>query len=198
MFYTSYQGGEDMEFTAKEEMLVDFFGQRRPLTQLDKIKLVFGFRVVTSELKKILAIYGIAIAFGLFWETILVQTGFLLVRQVAYGAHCSSFRLCLVVSSISFPSITWLALASPTNSFVVWGAFILGAIILLIIGPVSSKKTKVRSVAHRTFLFKKLYRRLIVLGGLLVIFPTSISVFFVVGFLKGIVLVVIAKIGGSY
>lgn len=198
MFYTSDQGGDEMEFTAKEEMLVDFFEHRRPLTQLDKIKLVYGFRVVTSELKKFLIIYGIAIAFGLFWRMLLVQIGFLLVRQVAYGAHCSSFKTCLIVSCISFPFITWLAVALPITSLVVWGAFLLGAVILLFIGPVSSKKTKVQGEAHRTFLFKKLYSRLIVFGGLLVIFPTSISVFFLAGFLKGIVLVVIAKIGGSH
>ncbi|WP_416141116.1 accessory gene regulator B family protein [Lysinibacillus capsici] len=108
-----------MEFTAKEEMLVDFFEHRRPLTQLDKIKLVYGFRVVTSELKKFLIIYGIAIAFGLFWRMLLVQIGFLLVRQVAYGAHCSSFKTCLIVSCISFPFITWLAVALPITSLVI-------------------------------------------------------------------------------
>ncbi|MEK5230288.1 accessory gene regulator B family protein [Lysinibacillus sp. FSL K6-0232] len=187
-----------MEFTAKEKMLVDYFEHRRSLTQLDKIKLVYGFRIVTSELKKFLVIYSIAIVFGLFWEMLLVQIGFLLVRQVAYGAHCPSFRTCLVVSSILFPFITWLAIALPITSFAVWGAFLLGAVILLLIGPVSSKKTKVRGEAHRTFLFKKLYRRLILLGILLLIFPTSISVFFVAGALKAVFLVIIAKLGGYH
>lgn len=198
MFYTGYRGDDDMEFTAKEEILVDYFDHKRPLTQLDKIKLVYGFRVVTSELKKLLVIYGIAIAIGLFWKMLLVQIGFLLVRQVAYGAHCSSYKTCLVVSSISFPFITWLAGALPITSLVVWGGFLLGAVILFFIGPVSSKKTKVRGEAHRTFLFKKLYRRVIVLGVLLVIFPTSISVFFVAGAFKAVVLVVIAKLGGYH
>nr|WP_254660153.1 hypothetical protein [Lysinibacillus xylanilyticus] len=91
-----------------------------------------------------------------------------------------------------------LAVALPITSLVVGGAFLLGAVILLFIGPVSSKKTKVRGEAHRTLLFKKLYSRLIVLGVLLVIFPTSISVFFVAGALKAVVLVVIAKLGGYH
>ncbi|TKI69776.1 hypothetical protein FC756_08870 [Lysinibacillus mangiferihumi] len=161
MLYTGYRGGDDMEFTAKEEMLVGYIEQRRLLTQLDKIKLVYGFRVVTSELKNFFIIYSIAFTFGLFWKMLLVHTGFLLVGQVAYGAHCSSFTTCLVVSSISFPLITWLAIALPITSRVVWGAFFLGAVILLFIGPMSSKKTKVRGEAHRTFLLKKLYSRLI-------------------------------------
>ncbi|WP_368072746.1 accessory gene regulator B family protein [Lysinibacillus xylanilyticus] len=103
-------------------MLVDYFEHRRPLTQVDKIKLVYGFRVVTSELKKFLVIYCIAIAFGLFWKMLLVQTGFLLVRQVAYGAHCSSFRTCLVVSSISFPFITWLSCSITYHFTRCWGS----------------------------------------------------------------------------
>jgi len=69
-----------------------------------------------------------------------------------------------------------LAVALPITSLVVGGAFLLGAVILLFIGPVSSK-TKVRGEAHRTLLFKKLYSRLIVLGVLLVIFPTSKRIF---------------------
>lgn len=56
MLYTGYRGGDDMEFTAKEEMLVGYIEQRRLLTQLDKIKLVYGFRVVTNELKKFFVI----------------------------------------------------------------------------------------------------------------------------------------------
>lgn len=183
-----------MEFTVREEKFIQYYVSKKNLSQIEKIKLAFGLRIVTREMKKVIVIYGIALWMGLLWEMLIVQLGFLYVRQVAYGLHCTSSKVCLVVSSILFPTVTWIMTTMTVTPLAIWGCYLLTLVILLVVGPTSSQKTKVRSKKHYIYLYKKLVGRLCVGTIVLLFLPSQIGALIVAGIMISTTLVVLAKI----
>ncbi|MDW0108902.1 accessory gene regulator B family protein [Sporosarcina aquimarina] len=183
-----------MEFTLREEKFIQYYATKKELSHVEKVKLAFGLRMVTREMKKVVVIYGIALWMGLLWEMLIVQIGFLFVRQVAYGLHCTSSKVCLVVSSILFPSIAWIVITLTVTPLALWGCYLLTLAILLGVGPTSSQKTKVRSKKHYTFLYKKLVVRLCAGSIGLLFLPTQVGALIVAGIMMSTTLVVLAKI----
>lgn len=182
-----------MEFTVNEQRIIAYIEERKVLSSLEEMKLIYGLRVVIREAKKAIIIYGISLLLGVFFQLLIVQLGFLIVRQVAYGLHCTSFKSCLVISSILFPFLTWLTVQSTIQPSSMWFIFFISLIVLIWLGPTSSAKTKVRGKNHLQFLRKKMYGRLIVVGILLLFIPSQFGVLLVAGMTMAVTLVVLAK-----
>ena len=182
-----------MEFTVNEQRIIAYIEERKVLSSLEEMKLVYGLRVVIREAKKAFVIYGISLMLGVFFQLLIVQLGFLAVRQVAYGLHCTSFKSCLVISSILFPFLTWVTVHSTIPPSGLWFIFFASLIVLVWLGPTSSAKTKVRGKVHLQFLRKKMYARLMVVGLLLLFIPSQFGVLLVAGMAMAAALVVLAK-----
>lgn len=182
-----------MEFTVNEQRVIAYIEERRALSSLEEMKLVYGLRVVIREVKKAFVIYGISLMLGVFFQLLIVQLGFLAVRQVSYGLHCPSFKSCLVISSILFPFLTWITVHSTILTSGLWFIFFASLIVLVWLGPTSSAKTRIRGKEHLQFLRKKMYVRLMVLGILLFLIPSQFGVLIIAGMAMAVALVVLAK-----
>ncbi|MDZ5607873.1 accessory gene regulator B family protein [Bacillus pseudomycoides] len=186
-----------MELTASEQRFIQYYKGIKTINELEKVKLAYGYRVVVREVKKLVIVYSIALLLGLFWELLVVQIGFLIFRQVSYGLHCPSFKSCIFVSCIIFPSLTWFAINTSISGLTIWILYICALALLCLMGPVSSQKTAVRGEAHRRFLRKKMYKRMVVLTGLLFLLPQSIAILLIAGVLMETVLVSLSWINSK-
>ncbi|HDR7778843.1 accessory gene regulator B family protein [Bacillus cereus] len=178
-----------MDLTASEQRFVQYYKGISTITELEEIKLAYGYRVVMREVKKLVIVYSIALLLGIFLELLVLQIGFLVFRQVSYGLHCSSFKSCIVFSSIIFPSLTWFTINTSFSTVTIWILYACALALLCLMGPISSQKTAVRGEAHRRFLRKKMYKRMVSLTVLLVLLPQSIAILLIAGVLMETVLV---------
>lgn len=182
-----------MEFTVNEEKFISYIEECRTLSSLEEMKLIYGLRVIIREAKKAIIIYSIGLLLGVLLQLLIVQLGFLIIRQVAYGLHCASFKSCLVISSILFPFLTWVTVHNTIQKTDIWFIFFSSLIVLIWAGPTSSVKTKVRNKTHLKFLQRKMYIRLIGVGTLILFVPNQFSALIVAGMTIAVILVVLAK-----
>lgn len=180
-----------MELTNAETKITSFFSKKMDLTHIDKIKLIYGLRLVIADFKKMIFLYGIAFLIGCFIETLLIHASFYIFRQVAFGAHSKNFYICLVVSSITFPTSAFLLKNLEISTTKIWITYCIAAIPLFLFAPIGTNINAIRGRAHALYLKKKLYIRLFVLGIILIYIPVNTTKFLVMGlFIESITIVI--------
>lgn len=169
------------QMTFNEQRLLTKYDNLKALSEIDKVKLIHGWRVLITDLKKFLLLYALSIILGVSWQMIIVNISFLYIRQVAFGFHCSTFKSCLAMSVLLFPVLTYIVdniQILKLNSLLV---FLASIAILLVLAPLDSVKTKVQNKKHKVFLKRKMYKRLIIVSFLILILPNFISLWIVWG-----------------
>lgn len=183
-----------MELTYREEKVLKLFSKKMELSHLDKIKLVYGWRIVIADFKKLFVMYSFAFLIGLFMETLLIHVSFFAFRQVAFGVHSKSFYVCLVVSCITFPVTAFLLKAMEIGLIHIWITYLIAAIPLLLFAPIGTAINAIRGKAHALYLRKKIYIRLSIFGIIIFFLPVAITKFLVAGLLIETVTVFISII----
>lgn len=181
-----------MELTNKENRLLNIFLNKMELSSLEKIKLIYGWRLVIADIKMLVILYSIAILIGGFIETLLIHVGFYAFRQVAFGIHCKNYYICLFVSSITFPISAILLKNIEIATGYIWIIYGIAAIPLLLFAPIGTAVNAIRGRAHVLYLKKRIYIRLVILGLILILSPITITKFLVTGLLLESILVIIS------
>ncbi|MEB2300805.1 accessory gene regulator B family protein [Lysinibacillus xylanilyticus] len=173
-----------MVYTLKEQTILGHYKKFVDMSELDEIKLIHGLRIFLMDFKKFIIIYSLAFILGIAWQLALVHIGFFYFRQVAFGLHCTSFKTCLVTSTILFLSFTYLFLniINFTPIFI-WVIFLACVGVLSLLAPISSQKNKIRSAKHISYLRKKMYKRFLITMIVIIVLPLTISKFIVAGML---------------
>lgn len=172
-----------MDLTYREEKILKLFSKKMGLSHLDRIKLVYGWRMVIADFKKLIFMFSIAFLMGCFIETVLIHVSFFVFRQVAFGAHSKNFYVCLVVSCITFPVSAFLLKGLEIGLVHIWITYFIAAVPLLLFAPIGSVVNAIRGRAHVQYLRKKIYVRLSILGIAILVLPSAITKFLVVGLL---------------
>lgn len=172
-----------MEYTFREQSVLDFYKKHRDLSHIEEIKLVYGLRLFMLDLKKFIVIYSLAFLLGVAFELLLVQVGFLIFRQVAYGLHANGFWTCLLSSGIAFLGGTYFFHQIQLTEGFLYTLFFFCVVMLSLLAPISSQKIKVRDSKHRNKLRKRMYFRFLLLFVLIIALPLSVSIFLVYGML---------------
>lgn len=172
-----------MVYTLKEQTLLNHYKKYGKISELDEIKLIHGLRIFILDFKKLAIIYTLAFVLGIAWQLALVHIGFYCFRQVAFGLHCTSFKTCLVTSTVLFLSFTHIfnTISFSLNS--IWGIFLACVAVLTSLAPISSQKNKVRNDRHMSYLRKKMYKRFLLTMIAIIVLPLAISKFIVGGML---------------
>lgn len=172
-----------MDFTYREEKILKLFSSKMKLSHLDQIKLIYGWRIVIADFKKLFFMYGFALLMGCFIETFLIHASFFLFRQVAFGVHSKNFYLCLIVSCITFPVSSFLLKNLDIGIIHIGIPYLIAAVPLLLFAPIGSAVNPIRGSAHAQYLRRKIYIRLSILGVTILVLPTTITKFLVAGLL---------------
>lgn len=183
-----------MELTYREEKVLKLFSKKMELSHLEKIKLIYGWRIVIADFKKLLFMYGIAFLIGCFIETFLIHTAFYVFRQVAFGVHSKNFYICLIISCITFPVSAFLFKGLEIDMVHIWITYFIAAVPLLLFAPIGSAVNAIRGKAHALYLKKKIYIRLSILTIAIILLPVAITKFLVVGLLIETITVMISII----
>lgn len=170
-----------MELTSTEEKVLKLFSERMNLVHIDQIKLIFGWRLFITDVKKIVIMYGISLMLDCLLETLLIHASFYFFRQVAYGVHSKNFLTCLFVSCLVFPFSAILLKDLQLGALHIWITFSFAIIPLLLFAPIGSAVNAIRGTAHAQYLRKKIYIRLCIFVLLLLFLPISIAKFLVAG-----------------
>lgn len=183
-----------MELTNTETRIINVFSRKTDLTHLDKVKLIYGLRIVIADFKKLFFMYGFALLIGCFIETFLIHASFFLFRQVAFGVHSKNFYVCLIVSCITFPVSSFLLKSLEIGSIHILITYLIAAIPLLLFAPIGSAVNAIRGSAHVQYLRKKIYIRLSILGVAILVIPSTIAKFLVAGLLIETITIIISTI----
>lgn len=183
-----------MELTYREKKILKLFSKKMELAHLDKIKLVYGWRMVIADSKKLFVMYSIAFLMGLFIETLLIHVSFFSFRQVAFGAHSKSFYVCLITSCITFPGSAFLFKSLEIGVLHIWATYFIAAIPLLLFAPIGTAVNAIRGKAHAQYLKKKIRIRLGILAIVIFFLPATFTKFLVAGLLIETVTVLISII----
>lgn len=172
-----------MVYTLREQTILNHYKKYGNYTELDGVKLIHGLRIFIMDFKKIAIFYTLAFVLGMTWQLALVHIGFFCFRQVAFGLHCTSFRTCLVASTILFLSFT---LTFNILHFTIHSIFLLFTAcvgVLALLAPIGSQKNRIRNDRHLAYLRKKMYRRFLLVLLAIIVLPLGISKFIVGGML---------------
>ncbi|MBM7606623.1 accessory gene regulator B [Metabacillus crassostreae] len=172
-----------MVYTLKEQALLNHYRKYRNFSELEEIKLIHGFRIFMMDFKKVAIIYTLALILGVAWQLALVHIGFFYFRQVAFGLHGTSFKTCLVASTILFLGFTHIFNIVEFSLNSIWIIFFACIGVLSLLAPISSQKNKIRSVRHFSYLRKKMYKRFLLTMIAIIVLPLTISKFIVGGML---------------
>lgn len=183
-----------MDLTYREEKILKLFAKKMELSHLEKIKLVYGWKMVIADFKKLIFMYSIAFLIGCFIETLLIHVSFFAFRQVAFGIHSKSFYVCLVVSCITFPVSAFLLKGLEIGMIHIWITYFIAAVPLLLFAPIGSVVNAIRGRAHAQYLRKKIYVRLSILGMVILVLPSAITKFLIAGLLIETITVLISII----
>ena len=183
-----------MALTNTENKLLNLFSRKMEISGLEKIKLIYGWRLIVADIKKLFFLYSCAIIIGCFIETFLVHASFFVFRQVAFGVHSKNFYVCLIVSCITFPVSAFLLKELEVGMIQIWIAYFIAVVPLLLFAPIGSAVNAIRGSAHTKYLRRKIYIRLSILGIAILVLPSTITKFFVTGLLIETITVLISII----
>ena len=172
-----------MVYSLREQTILNHYKKYGNYSELDGIKLIHGLRIFIMDFKKVAIIYTLAFILGIAWQLALVHIGFFCFRQVAFGLHCTSFKTCLVASTVLFLSftLTFNILHFTINS--IFLIFLACVGVLALLAPISSQKNKIRNDLHTRYLRKKMYKRFLLVMIAIIVLPLAISKFIVGGML---------------
>lgn len=183
-----------MELTNTEEKIINTFSKQMELPHLDKVKLIYGLRLVFMDFKKLIFMYTVAFLIGCFIETLLIHASFFVFRQVAFGVHSQNFYVCLIVSSITFPTTAFLLINLKLSTNYIWIIYLIAAIPLLLFAPLGSAVNAIRGKKHVLYLRKRICLRLGILGVIVLFIPSTITKFLVTGLLIEAITIMISLI----
>lgn len=135
------------------------------------------------DFKKLAIIYPLAFILGIAWQLALVHMAFFFFRQVAFGLHCTSFKTCLVTSTVLLFSFTHTFITIDFSLNFIWGIFLACVGVLTLLAPISSQKNKIRNEKHRSYLRRKMYKRFLLMMIAITVLPLVISKFIIGGML---------------
>lgn len=183
-----------MNLTYREEKILKLFSEKMELSYLEKVKLVYGWRIVIADFKKLIFMYSIAFLMGCFIETLFIHVAFFAFRQVAFGVHSKNFYVCLIVSCITFPVSSFLLKSLEIGIIHILITYLIAAIPLLLFAPIGSSVNAIKGKAHVLYLKKRIYLRLSILGVIILFIPSTITKFLVTGLLIETITIMISII----
>lgn len=179
-----------MDLTNNENKLLNLFSKNTELSHLEKIKLIYGWRLIIADVRMLLFLYSFAMLIGCFIETFLIHISFYAFRQVAFGIHCRNYYICLFVSSITLPVSAMFLKNIEISEIYIWIVYCIAIFVLLLFAPIGTNVNAIRGKSHALYLKKKIYIRLTLFGIILFILPVTITKFLVTGLIIETTLVI--------
>lgn len=150
------------------------------LSEKDKIRLRYGFYLVSDTIKKGILIYTPVIFLGLFFEVMIMHVSFFILRQVTFGWHGRTNIECIVFSIIAFIFGPLIINLYPIPSVALLNLSVFVFVTILFIGP---KGTKINALDNdeTSKLRKKLLIRVFLLCILFLITPVDLQQYILLG-----------------
>lgn len=135
---------------------LDLIRKNNPDYSDEKMEILqYGFEVLYIFVSKSIIIFSIAYFLGIFWELLLFMFIYNLIRTVSFGMHANSSIGCLIASTVSFLSATYLCqnFVLPYGFKIIFG--IMGIICMYSYSPADTEKRPIISPKRR-FIYKSL------------------------------------------
>lgn len=162
-------------------------------SELERTKLIFGIRVLLTNVITLLVVYTASILLGCVLETLITHVAFFLVRQVALGYHFKNIYECIAWSAIAFPvaskALTYLSLMD----WIVYAVLAIAAVVIFTIAPCGTTKQPVVNEKHRLHLRKKLKIRLPLIVIAFIFVPSIFKPFLALGLTIQTILLLVQK-----
>lgn len=124
----------------KIDEFANYLQRRNNLDRIQFLKVRLGMQVVASNIEKTIVVYGLALLFNTFFNTLLTHVSYFLVRRYAHGAHAKSTLLCHIQNLLVFLLIPWLLTLFHINSMVLFGVGLISFLIIIKYAPAATKK----------------------------------------------------------
>lgn len=131
--------------------IMTYIDKKKKLSQEEKEVIIYGIESIYILVTKLIIIFAIAILLGIFKELLIFLLLFNVIRTFAFGLHATKSSICLVVSTLVFLLLPFVATKIDIPFLV---KIIVGFILIILIfknSPADTHKRPIISKKRRRF-----------------------------------------------
>ena len=136
------------------------------LGEVEYLKMKYAIEVLLINISKVTIIYTLAVALGVWRQSLIVHVAYFILRMPSFGLHAKSSTVCTLVSSLFFIAIPMAARNLELSRgiiLMIWIVIMLG---LAKYAPAPTNKNRIGSDERK----RMLKRKSLVHGGVLMAF----------------------------
>lgn len=107
---------------------------------LKYLKVKLGLEALLINITKAIIVYTVVLIIGIFWQVLVFNISYYLIRRFAGGYHLPDSFLCSVLSVVVFVSIPYLAIHYALPLYAIPIIYVVNGIIIYLFAPYVSKK----------------------------------------------------------
>ena len=131
----------------------------------EKLEVIsYGLEALYITITKTIVIFGLAILFGVFKETLLIMIFYNIIRTTAFGMHAKESWHCYVISGTLFIGMALLAKYIDINFYVKLIIYVFSAITIFMYAPADTyKRPLINAKKRKTYKILTMFSSLIYL-----------------------------------
>lgn len=139
-------------FASKLAMRIN---KERGGSRIDYLKMKLGIEMLVINLTKSFIVYGVAIAFHILLQTLILHAAYFAIRRVAFGLHANSSTICTIISVLAFVGTPILCQYIWFNNYLVIGLGVILTLLLYRYAPADTDKYPLLGVERRNKMRKE-------------------------------------------
>lgn len=139
-------------FASKLAMRIN---KERDGSRIDYLKMKLGIEMLVINLTKSFIVYGVAIAFHILLQTLILHAAYFAIRRVAFGLHANSSTICTIISVLAFVGTPILCQYIWFNNYLVIGLGVILTLLLYRYAPADTDKYPLLGVERRNKMRKE-------------------------------------------
>ena len=151
----------------------------------EKLEVIsYGLEALYITITKTIVIFGLAILFGVFKETLLIMLFYNIIRTTAFGMHAKESWHCYVISGTLFIGMALLAKYIDINFYVKLIIYVFSAITIFMYAPADTyKRPLINAKKRKTYKILTMLSSLIYLILMIIFKNSEISNYLILGLL---------------
>ena len=151
----------------------------------EKLEVIsYGLEALYITITKTIVIFGLAILFGVFKETLLIMIFYNIIRTTAFGMHAKESWHCYVISGTLFIGMALLAKYIDINFYVKLIIYVFSAITIFMYAPADTyKRPLINAKKRKTYKILTMFSSLIYLILIIIFKDSEISNYLILGLL---------------
>ena len=151
----------------------------------EKLEVIsYGLEALYITITKTIVIFGLAILFGVFKETLLIMIFYNIIRTTAFGMHAKESWHCYVISGTLFIGMALLAKYIDINFYVKLIIYVFSAITIFMYAPADTyKRPLINAKKRKTYKILTMLSSLIYLILMIIFKNSEISNYLILGLL---------------